>query len=75
MKPVFKDIGYFVEYLIDTKLIGTKIIEKADREKIGYYSRIDAIAEQDIVLDNKKKIKKGQSYYTRLYPLCGKQIS
>ena len=73
-KPVFKDIGYFVEYLIDTKLIGTKIIKEADREEIGYYSRIDAIAEEDILLDNKKKIKKGQSYYTRLYPLCGKQI-
>ena len=37
MKPVFKDIGYFVEYLIDTKLIGTKIIEKADREMCGWY--------------------------------------
>lgn len=72
-KPVFKNIGYFVEYLIDTKLIGTKIIQEADRDKIGYYSRIDSVAEEDILLDNKKKIKKGQSYYTRLYPLCGKQ--
>ena len=27
------------------------------------------------LLDNKKRIKKGQSYYTRMYPLCGNYIN
>jgi hypothetical protein len=68
----FEHLGYFLEYMIDTKYIGSKIIEQPDRKEVGYYGRIDAIASEDIVLDNKKRIKKGQSYYTRMYPLCGK---
>ena len=71
----FEKIGYFIEYMIDTKYIGTITIEQPDRKEIGYYSRIDSVANQDILLDNKKRIKKGQSYYTRMYPLCGKYIN
>lgn len=73
METHFKDIGYFIEYIIDTKLIGTKIIDKPDRKEIGYYSTQQHIADIDIIFNNKKRIKKGQSYYTRLYPLCGKK--
>lgn len=69
----FENIGYFKEYIIDAKLIGTKIINKPDREEIGYYSTQQHIADIDIIFNNKKRIKKGQSYYTRLYPLCGKK--
>jgi len=68
----FEKIGYFIEYMIDTKYIGTKVIDKPDRKEVGYYGRIDSIATEDIILDNKRRIKKGQSYYTRMYPLCGK---
>lgn len=65
-------IGYFEEYFIKGKFVGTKKVEKQNRE-IGYYGRQDKTAEQEIVLDNKKKIKKGEDYYTRYYPLNGKQ--
>tara|TARA_R110002049_G_scaffold130412_6_gene288796 strand:- start:586 stop:807 length:222 start_codon:yes stop_codon:yes gene_type:complete len=71
---VFKDLGYFVEYCVDGKLIGTLLIDNPDREDIGYYSRIDAIADSDIKLQRNKIIKKGTKYYTRLYPLCGQKI-
>ena len=71
----FEKLGFFIEYMIDTKYIGTITIEQPDREEIGYYGRIDSVANQDILLDNKKRIKKGQSYYTRMYPLCGKYIN
>ena len=71
---VFKDLGYFVEYCVDGKLIGTLLIDNPDREDIGYYSRIDAIANSDIKLQRNKIIKKGTKYYTRLYPLCGQKI-
>jgi hypothetical protein len=73
MKNVFKNIGYFVEYMVDNKYVGSINVLKADREEIGYYGRIDAIAESDIVFSNKKRIKKGTHYYTRLYPLCGEK--
>ena len=70
----FQDMGYFLEYYIDNKFIGTIIIGEPDRKEIGYYSKIEATAEQDIMLSNKKRIKKGCKYYTRMYPLCGKKL-
>lgn len=71
---IFKDIGYFLEYYVDGKFIGTTLLDEPDREEIGYYSRQDAIAEQDIQLQSKKRIKQGTKYYTRIYPLCGRKI-
>ena len=73
MTTHFEDLGYFLEYLVDGKYIGSINIDKPDREQIGYYGKIDAIAEKDIVFKNKKRIKKGQHYYTRMYPLCGQK--
>lgn len=66
-----KTIGYFEEFLIEGKFIGTKVCEKQNRE-IGYYGKITKVADSDLTLDNKKKIKKGQEYYTRYYPLNGR---
>lgn len=65
-------IGYFEEFMIDSKFIGTKTCEQKNRE-IGYYGKETKIATEVIVLDNKKKIKIGQEYYTRYYPLNGRQ--
>lgn len=71
MKTQFKNIGYFIEYMVDNKFVGSINILEPDRNEIGYYGRINSIALVDIILDNKKRIKKGTSYFTRLYPLCG----
>jgi hypothetical protein len=73
MTTQFQNLGFFLEYLVNGKYVGSVIISEPDREEIGYYGRIDAIAEEDIVFKNKKRIKKGQSYYTRMYPLCGQK--
>ena len=73
MTTHFEYLGYFLEYLVDGKFIGVINIDKPDREEIGYYGKIDAIAEKDIIFKNKKRIKKGQHYYTRMYPLCGQK--
>ena len=70
MKTIFKDLGYFIVYFIDGKFIGTRMIDQPDREIIGYYSKIESTATNDIKLQSKKIIKKGTRYYTRLYPLC-----
>jgi len=64
-------IGYFEEFMVDGKFIGTLLCEKQERE-IGYYGKQTKIAESDIFLQNKKKIKKGTEFYTRYYPLNGK---
>jgi len=71
----FEKLGYFLEYMIDDNYIGSTILENPDREQIGYYGRIDEVATEDIIFKNKKRIKKGQSFYTRMYPLCGKYLN
>lgn len=64
-------IGYFEEYLINGEYVGCLNCEKQERE-IGYYGKKTRIANSDIILDNKKKIKKGVTFYTRYYPLNGR---
>ena len=71
----FEKLGYFLDYMIGDKYIGSIIMEKPDRETIGYFGRIDEVATEDIILDNKRKIKKGQSFRTMMYPLCGKFLN
>lgn len=73
MKNAFENIGYFVEYMVDGKFMGSIEIPQPDRKEVGYYGRIDAVATEDIVFKNKRRIKAGTHYYTRMYPLCGKR--
>lgn len=74
MKQTFENLGYFREYIKNSKLIGTDIISEPDRDQIGYYSTKKHIASENVILSNNKKIKKGETYLTRLYPLCGKKL-
>ena len=74
---VFEVFGYFEEFIIDGKMIGCKnyigeFIDESKRE-VGYHGTKHFVAESDIKFDNKKVIKKGQNYYTRVYPFCGKK--
>jgi hypothetical protein len=68
---VFEDLGYFKEYYINNKFIGTINCDK-DREEIGYFGRKNETLESELILSNNKKIKKGETVQTILYPLCGK---
>lgn len=67
----FEHLGYSLDYHVDGKYYGSKKIEEADREIIGYSGKKEDLATEDIIFKN-KKIKKGMKYYTFLYPLCGK---
>ena len=67
----FEKIGFFVEYIVNGKFIGTLNVDTNESGKIGYYSTEHYIADTDIKIKN-KTIKKGTKYYTRIYPLCGK---
>ena len=69
----FEDLGFFIEYIVDGRLIGVKNVSTNDRGSVGYESTKHHIAEETIVFKN-KKIAKGTAYYTRIYPLCGKVI-
>ena len=71
----FKEKGFFIEYHCNGKFIGTTLCDSNDRNEIGYYSRKNHFAEEDVLLLNNKKIKKGCNYHTYIYPLCGKKIS
>ena len=73
-KIKFEHLGFFLEYIVDGKFIGTKNVDENVSGKIGYESTTHFTAEEDIILKN-KKIKKGTQYYTRTYPLCGRIIN
>lgn len=59
---------------MDGKFIGSMVCEK-DREAFGYYGRLESVLSEDIVLDNKKKIRSGTLVTTMLLPLCGRAIN
>lgn len=65
-------IGYFEEYFVNGKFIGTLLCKEDKNRKVGYYGKMTKKSNEDIILQNKKKIKKGVEYYTRYYPLNGK---
>jgi len=67
---MFKHLGYFKEYYINNKFIGTINCEM-DREIIGYHGRKNEVLLDKIKLDNGKSIKKNIQVLTILYPLCG----
>lgn len=70
---MFELIGYYKEYWIENKFLGTLSCEK-DRDEIGYAGRKKEILSEQIVLQNKRKIKAGTEVMTYLYPLNGKRI-
>ena len=70
---MFEPNGFYREYYIASKFIGKIRCEK-DRETIGYEGKRNETLDNDILLDNKKKIKKGTEVMTMLYPFCIKLI-
>ena len=70
---MFEHLGYFKEYWIGNKSLGT-INSKKDREVVGYVGRKTEVVLNDLILSNGKKIKAGTEVVTFLYPICGKMI-
>lgn len=69
---MFENLGYFKEYYIGAKFIGSINCDK-DRDVIGYYGKQTETLTEKITLDNKKVIKSGTIVSTIIYPLCGKK--
>lgn len=72
-KNAFAPLGFFKEYYVGNKLIGTTPCEK-DRE-VGYAGRQNETITDTIVFENGKKIKAGIEVFTMIYPLCGKLLN
>lgn len=68
---MFEHLGYFREYYINDKFIGTLPCDK-DREQIGYVGKKKEILADAVLLSNGAKIKANTEVTTMLYPLCGK---
>ena len=71
MKTEFIKLGFFKEFWKDGKFIGTLKCEQ-DRDTFGYYGAKIETLSAAVVLDNKKKIKAGETVKTMIFPLCGR---
>jgi hypothetical protein len=70
----FENLGYYKDlFALDNKYLG-QIDSVKDSQELGYYSRTKQIANEDIIMKNGKKIKKGQEYISELRQYCGKVI-
>jgi hypothetical protein len=73
---LFKHIGYSLDYYVYTggsgKFVGYTVIEEPDREVFGYAGRKREVLKDDVVLANKKVIKKGTEVVTELSPMVGR---
>ena len=79
VKPIFNPevVGYCIEYYTQTPngnhFIGSEVVDKPDREVIGYYGTEYGEATEDIYINNGKwVIPKGSTYYTRFVQLNGR---
>ena len=70
---MFKQEGYFKEYWIDGKYIGTVNRVEKDRDIMGFYGRKEEITTEIIMLSNKKIIKPNTKVTTQIEILCGKK--
>ena len=70
---MFEHLGFFREYFVKGKFIGTIRLDEYEGA-IGYYSKVTGLADTDVILDKNKKIKKGTEFYYFTYPLSGKII-
>ena len=67
---MFTEFGHFKEYYIENKFIGVIDCEK-DREIYGHFGRKIETLDEDVETSNKRKIKKGTSVMTMIFPYCG----
>jgi hypothetical protein len=68
----YEILGYFEEYFVDGKFVGSKNCDAQPKRNLGWSGRKTAYASTDIQLDRNKKIKAGTKYYTYIQQLCGK---
>ena len=68
----FKIIGYFEDYFVDNKYIGSKKCDEQPDRRQGFFGQKYFHAVDDIILEKGKKIKRGTKYKTYYNQLSGK---
>lgn len=71
---MFAVVGYFEEFFVKGKYVGTKKCNEQDRA-FGYKGRKAMKATEAILLDNKKRIVAGEEYVSQYYPINGRMNS
>ena len=71
-KNTFKIIGYFEDYFVDNKYIGSKRCDEQPERTQGFFGQKYFYAPDDIILEKGKKIKRGTKYKTYYNQLSGK---
>lgn len=71
---MFSVEGYSKDWWVGGKYTGSTTIEKMDRKEFGYYGRENHTTEKEIVLNNKRKIRKGIKVMTELFPINGRIV-
>jgi hypothetical protein len=71
METNFEHVGYFKDYYVNRKFVGSILVNEKDREVYGYTGRKEEVLTEDMVI-NKKKLKKGTTVITELGVLCGR---
>lgn len=74
IKNPFEFKGYFKDFYIDNKYVGSINHVEKDREVYGYNGRKSELLNKDIILTNKKVLKSGTKVVSELQILCGKKI-
>lgn len=75
MKTEFENLGYFKDYYVNKKFIGSKDYVEKDRDVFGYNGRKTERLTEDVVFKNGRKIKAGTEAVTELHILSGKIVN
>jgi hypothetical protein len=70
---LFEIIGFFKNYWVNGKLMGSIKLDKPDRKEMGWAGKKSELVKEDIYLtDTKKTVKKGTTAITELNALYGR---
>jgi len=71
-QTLFKTYGYFKDYYLNGKYMGSVNTQDKDRDVMGYTGRKTEVTTNDIIFHNNKRIPKGSTVVTELQVLCGR---
>ncbi len=71
---MFTELGFFKDFYLGNKFLGSAKCRKPKSRIIGYAGRTEETFSEDIILDNGKTVKAGWTVITMIYPLNGKKI-
>ncbi len=68
----YEVFGFFKEYYLDGKYLGSTRCEYEEGRTLGYYGRTYEVFTETFLTDTNKRVPKGVKVLTALNPLCGR---